>query len=108
YSGPARALGNTIATPNLPGLPVLPVVTVFPTVGTLNITATKTITPGAYNNITLTGNQTVTFSGPGVYVFNSIKNSGSTNTFLFDFKNSTGNFYIYVYGDVDLNKSNVD
>ncbi len=58
--------------------------------------------------MTLSGNQTVTFSGPGIYVFNSIKNTGSTNTFAFDFKNAPGNIQIYVYGDVDLNKSNID
>ncbi|MGL6266317.1 MAG: hypothetical protein ACRC2O_00265, partial [Chitinophagaceae bacterium] len=59
-----------------------------------NITGTQTLTPattpgtGMYNNMTLTGNRTVTFSGVGTYYINSIKNSGNSNTFVFDFKNA--------------------
>ena len=87
YTGPTPGMGNVIGTPGLPALPVMPVITVFPPAGTMNITATQKITPGAYNNMTLSGNQTVTFSGPGVYVFKSIKNTGLLiNNFNFDFK----------------------
>ena len=55
-------------------------------------------------SLTLVGGQTVTFSGPGVYVFKSIKNTGiPINNFKFDFANKAGTIKIYVYGDVDVN-----
>src|SRR5262249_51860530 len=75
-----------------------------------NITSTQTITPGSYGDITLGGNQTVTFSGTGTYVFNTIKNTGAVNTFVFDFQNKStpATFTIYVYGDVDLNQIHVN
>ena len=105
YSGPVPSGGNIIGTPALPVLPDMPAITNFPAVGSLNISNNISITPGAYGNVTLGGNKTLTFSGPGVYVFNSIKNSGTTNNFVFDFQNTTtGTFKIYVYGDVDVNK----
>ncbi|HEY2349756.1 MAG TPA: S8 family serine peptidase, partial [Puia sp.] len=108
YSGPAPTLGNVTGNPSLPTLPSMPSVTTFPVAGTANITATKTITPGAYNTMTLSGKQTITFSGPGIYIFNSIKNTGNTNIFLFDFKKLPGDIKIYVYGDIDLNDCGVD
>ncbi len=105
YSGPAPAGGLVKGPPSLPVLPAMPAITNFPAGGVTNITSTKTITPGSYNNITLTGNKTLTLSGTGVYVFNSIKNSGSCNNFVFDFKNDpTGTIKIYVHGDVEFNK----
>ncbi|HLX93537.1 MAG TPA: MBG domain-containing protein, partial [Puia sp.] len=106
YSGPAPSKGNVTGTPSLPIMPVLPSITTFPAKGTTNITTTTTLQPNqSYGNMTLTGNSTVTFSGPGVYTFASIQNSGNTNSFVFDFKNAaSGNFYIYIYGDVNLNK----
>ncbi len=105
YSGPTPVGGNVTGTPNLPGLPAMPVVTSFPSVGSTAITTTKTITQGSYGSVTLSGNKTLTISGTGVYVFKSIKNSGSSNNFVFDFKNDpTGTIIMYVYGDVDLNK----
>jgi len=105
YSGPAPAGGNITAPLNLPAPPALPVITVFPASGTTNITATKTISPGAYGDVALNGNKTLTLSGTGVYVFKSIKNSGTTNEFVFDFKNeATGTIKIYIEGDVELNK----
>src|SRR6185369_7279716 len=76
--------------------------------GATNITNTATITPGNYGNVTLGGNKTLTLNGPGVYVFNSIKNTGNTNSFIFNFQNNaTGKFFLYIHGDVDLNKSDV-
>ena len=108
YTGPAPVGGNITGTPILPGMPALPAITNFPPAGTVNITGSQTITPGAFNKVTLTGNKTLTFSGPGIYIFNSIKNSGATNSFVFDFKgNTTGVFRLYIYGDVDLNKAKV-
>jgi hypothetical protein len=104
YTGPAPAGGNVIGLAPLPILPVMPAITNFPAAGNVNINATKTIVPGSYGDISLNGGQTITFSGPGIYVFKSIKNSGlQINTFNFDFKNSGGTIKIYVYGDVDVN-----
>jgi hypothetical protein len=107
YSGPTPAGGNVTAAPSLPTLPTMPAISNFPDYGTTDITSTTPIIPGAYRNLTLGGNKTITLSGPGVYTFKSIKNSGNTNSFVFDFQNSsTGTFIIYVHGDVDLNKVN--
>ena len=105
YTGPTPAGGNFSVLATLPVLPVMPTITNFPAAGTTNIISTKTITPGSYGNVNLLGGQTLTFSGPGVYVFKSIKNSGILiNNFNFDFANSaSGTFRIYVYGDVDVN-----
>jgi hypothetical protein len=109
YSGPAPTLGVVKGTPVFPVLPVLPAATIFPAAGTVNITNTGIILPGAYNNLTLNGGKTITFSGPGVYVFNTIKNTGSVNNFVFDFKNNTsGTIKIYVHGDIDMNIMNID
>lgn len=105
YSGPSIGARNVTGTPNIPGLPQMPPVTNFPVAGTVSITNTKTLTPGVYGDIILTGNKTLTFSGVGTYVFKSIKNSGTTNDFVYDFKNAaSGNMVIYIHGDVDLNK----
>lgn len=107
YTGPAPAGGNIVGVPAIPTLPALPVITTFPAAGTTNITTTQTLSPGNYKNITLSGNKTITFNGPGVYVFSTIQCSGSSNNFVFNFQNSsTGNFYIYVHGNADLGKSN--
>ena len=103
YSGPTPAGGNVTGTPTLPTLPALPPVTTFPAYGTTNITTTQTINPGSYQNMTLTGGKTLTLNGPGVYVFKSISNSGSTNNIVFNFQNTnTGNFYIYIASDVNM------
>src|SRR6185312_12411433 len=106
YSGPTPAGGNIVGIPNLPVLPAMPLINIFPNAGSLNISSTQTITPGAYGSIALGNNKTITLSGTGIYVFKSIKNSGN-NSFVFDFKNDpTGTIKIYIYGDVDLNKVN--
>jgi hypothetical protein len=83
----------------------MPAITGFPDYGTLDITNTGTITPGAYRDIKLGGNKTITLSGPGTYVFRLVSNSGGTNDFKFDFKNATsGDFLLYFHEDVNLGK----
>lgn len=105
YTGPVPGGGNITGTPSLPTLPAMPAITVFPAFGSTNITTTQSINPGSYKDMLLSGNKTITLNGPGVYVFKSIKNSGSTNNFVFNFQNSaSGEFKIYVHGDVDLGK----
>lgn len=105
YSGPTPGGGRVIGTPSLPTLPAFPAEITFPAYGTTNITGNTTLTPGSYGVMTLGGNKTVTLNGPGVYVFRSIRNTGNTNSFMFNFQNSTsGNFLIYVHEDVDLGK----
>ena len=55
YFGPSPSGGNIMGTPTLPQLPSLPDISSFPAAGKTNISSTKTITPGAYGNITLRG-----------------------------------------------------
>lgn len=114
YSGPVPGGGDSIGTPNLPTLPVMPVIRTFSDTlpGSPNITNTQTIYPagvngstGIFGNVFLGGNKTLTLKGPGVYVFKSIKNTGTSNNFVFDFNNNPNDtFKIYVWGDVDLGK----
>ena len=107
YTGPTPAGGNITGTPTLPVFPALPPVINFPSYNSNDITKTKTITPGSYGEIELSGNQTVTLKGTGVYVFKEIENK-NTNSFIFDFQNNpTGTFKIYVHRNVDLNKVSV-
>ena len=104
YSGPKPGGQEYKKTPDLPALPQLPSVTNFSSTTTNDVTYTKTIVPGSYRNMKLTGNQTVTFSGPGDYYFKSIHNKNSNNL-QFDFKGTaTGNIRIFVQDDVDLDK----
>ncbi|MFM7080316.1 MAG: hypothetical protein ACKOYC_11075, partial [Bacteroidota bacterium] len=106
YTGPTPTGGVINAVPVIPALPSLPTPTIIPPAGTQNITANTTITPGAYGNVTLGGNRTITLSGPGDYIFNSINNSGTSNIFRFDFQNNpNGVFRIFVKGNAFLNKS---
>ena len=105
YTGPTPGGGNVTGTPTLPTLPQMPAITSFQAYGSTNVTSTQTLSPGTYCSMTLSGNKTVTFSGPGIYVFKSIKNTGSNNSFVFNFNNSaTGTIKIYVHGDIDLGK----
>jgi hypothetical protein len=104
YLGPTPGGGNITGTPNLPVLPAMPDITSFPAAGQINIYSSKTLTPGAYGNISIGNNQTIRLSGTGIYIFKTIKSFGDNN-FIFDFKNDpSGTIKIYVYGDVDLNK----
>ena len=90
-------------TPTLPILPqAMPVITNFPAAGTTNITSGG-ISPNSYGNLTIGGNTTVTLNGPGIYVFKSITATGPNSQLVFNFNSTaTGNFLIYVYGDVLL------
>ncbi|MDH4298146.1 MAG: hypothetical protein OEV74_17850, partial [Cyclobacteriaceae bacterium] len=96
YTGPAPQGGNIVGPPTLPVYPALPSIKTFAAPGTgADITKTVKIAPGAYSNIKLSGNQSLTFDGAGVYVVNEIANKNS-NTFVFDFKNnSTGTFVLH-------------
>ena len=71
YSGPTPTNGVTNAV-SYPTLPVYPDAIVFPAAGATNITNTQTISPGNYGNVSFGNNKTLTFNGPGIYVFNSI------------------------------------
>jgi hypothetical protein len=115
YSGPTPTItpgsakvvqvDAALLTSYFPVLPSMPAKIPIDHVGTTNITAGGSITPGYYGDMQLSGSQALTFSGPGVYVFNSIKNSSSTNSFVFDFNNVKDNFIILVKGDVDIGKN---
>ncbi len=109
YSGPAIGARNVTGIPSLPGLPQMPPVTGFSPFPQLpDINSTRSITPGAYDDIKLSGNKTLTFSGTGIYTFDQINNTGGTNNFVFDFQNNTtGVFKIYVHNNVSLGKINV-
>ena len=109
-SGTYKLGSATIASagsPTFPVLPSMPAITTFPSTGTSdNIIATRIITPGYYGNLSISGNSIVTLNGPGVYVFKSIKTSGPNNSIVYNFNSTTsGNFLIYVVGDVNLNKT---
>ncbi|MDQ2862373.1 MAG: hypothetical protein M3R50_01770, partial [Bacteroidota bacterium] len=106
YSGPGPANGIDSVAPVFPTMPVMPPTTAFPAAGATNITSTQSIVPGSYGNMNLSAQQAIAFSGPGIYVFNSITNL-TNDTFKFDFQNNiTGSIRIYVVGNVDLNSIN--
>jgi len=106
YTGPVPAGGNVTGSPTIPTMPVMPAITSFPNYGDTNITNTRTITPGAYKDVILGSNSTLTLSGPGTYIFKSLTTNGPNSQIAFDFKNTaSGNFFIYVYSDVILNKN---
>ena len=105
YSGPAPLGGRYVEKPSIPIFPSMPAINVFPASGSTSINNTKIITPGIYGKMALSGSKKITFSGVGTYVFSEIINSGSTNTFVFDFKGqSQGLIQIYVHGNINLNK----
>lgn len=89
YAGPVPSAGvvNTVAIPELPAMPGN---TPFDSeAGTINITATQTITPGVYKKLALNGNKTLTFDGPGNYIFDEVDNGSTANKLVFDFKNTS-------------------
>jgi hypothetical protein len=89
YSGPVPS-GGIVNVFTIPELPLMPNNTPFDNqAGTTNITTTQTISPGAYNKLALTGNKTLTFNGPGNYIFSEVDNGTSANKLVFDFKNTT-------------------
>ena len=69
-------------------------------VGTTNITGYTNISPGKYRKLALTGNKTLTFNGPGNYIFNEVDNGVTSNKLVFDFKNTTtGAINIFIIKD---------
>ena len=109
YTGPTPTITPIKNNPVFPPTPTLPVFYNLPSVNNnVNIKNSGRIDPGSYNSLALTGGKTDTFSRPGVYIFNFIKNSGNTNNLVFNFNNdATGTFKFYVIGDVDLYKVNI-
>ena len=109
YKGPLPQGGEVQSSIPFNSLPDFPPVTNFATAGSKVINSTQTIIPGAYGSLSLNGDHTITFSGPGDYIFSDIQNSGYLNTLVFDFQNtSTGNIRILIHGDVELGKIKVD
>lgn len=108
YSGPAPT-GGIINTLTFPVLPSMPNNTAFDNqAGTTNITTTKTITPGKYKKLSLNGNKTITFDGPGNYIFNEVDNGVSSNKLVFDFKNTTtGAINIFIIKDAKWGRLSV-
>src|SRR4030095_15516099 len=117
YSGPTPSIlpiGNSpviLPQPTLPA-PKPDLLTNPAYNSTTNITTTADVYPidgiadhGVYNNVTFSGNKTLTLRGPGIYVFNNMLMTGNSNKIVFDFQgSSTGKFYVYIKGNADLGK----
>ena len=108
YTGPVPS-GGVGTNFTLPVMPSMPNNTPFDNpVGTTNITNTQTISPGIFGKLALTGNKTITFNGPGNYIFYEIDNGTTSNKFIFDLKNtSTGTINLFIIKDVNLGKLSV-
>ena len=108
YSGPVPT-GGVGTNFTLPVMPSMPNNTPFDNQGgTINITNTQTISPGIFRKLALTGNKTITFDGPGNYIFYEIDNGTTSNKFIFDLKNtSTGTINLFIIKDVNLGKLSV-
>ena len=105
YTGPAPTGGLMYGAPQLPILPDMPAITSFPAAGSSPVNTTKTIFPGSvWGDVALSGNKILTLKGAGEYVLKSIKNTGTSNDFVFDFNGEPGTIRIYVHDDVDLGK----
>ena len=107
YVGPVPG-GGTNNTVVFPTLPIMPGITPFDNqVGTLDIKSTRVLSPGAYRKLELKENQTITFNGPGNYIFEEVKNSGSNNV-IFDLKNTTqGTINIFIRYEAQWGKITV-
>src|SRR5262249_29415446 len=69
-------------------------------IGTTVVNNTQTLAPGVYKTLALTGSKTITFGGPGNYIFQQVDNGTTTNKFIFDFQGTTGaTINIYVIKD---------
>ncbi|ULQ50670.1 T9SS type A sorting domain-containing protein [Flavihumibacter fluvii] len=102
YVGPASAT-KALLTDQLPQLPAMPTNTPI-TPNTTKINSTTSKGPGTYGDVTLSGNRTLTLTGPGTYIFNSFT-LNNTNQIIFDFGGTTsGKFNIYVKGTMMLDK----
>ncbi|HMG93503.1 MAG TPA: polymer-forming cytoskeletal protein, partial [Chryseolinea sp.] len=108
YVGPAPGLGEFKLLPTLPDYPGLPHIATFLDYKSTaaDISKTTAIDPVPHNSIKLSGNQTLTFKGPGTYTINSIDNKNG-NTFVFDFKNLAGDIYLHVHNNVNLGKLDI-
>jgi len=107
YVGPAPTAINIITPPQTPILPSLTkttINTVLYPLNTTNITGNFSQGPGNYGNINFSGNKSMTLNEPGVYVFNSIKMTGNSNTLVFNFNNKPGLYLVYVKNNADFGK----
>jgi hypothetical protein len=109
YVGPQPGQGNVEGDPALPIFPDLPLIAPFEPYDdqAQDITKTATITHGPHPAIKLSGNQILTFKGPGIYTINYIDNKNS-NTFLFDFDGKPGNIVLHIHNNATLAKLNVN
>ena len=100
YSGPVPS-GGVVNVFTIPELPLMPNNTPFDNqAGTTNIVTTQTISPGSFKKLALTGNKTLTFNGPGNYIFLEVDNASTANKLVFDFKNTTsGTINIFIIKD---------
>ena len=116
-SGPTPSILPIGTSPVIPPQPTLPepkpdLLTNPIYNSTTNFTTTADAYPidgiaghGVYNNVTFSGNKTLTLRGPGIYVFNSMSMTGNSNKIVFDFQNSPrGKFYVYIKQNADLGK----
>jgi len=106
YSGPTPSILPITNSFTLPTMPVMPDNSPFDGNVATNVASniitnpTTSLAPGVYRKIALTGNKTLTFSGPGNYIFYEVDNGTTTNNFVFDFKTSTrGTINIFVIKD---------
>ncbi len=107
YVGPSPGMGEFKQPPSLPSYPSLPPIANFDPHGSApDITKTAEIEQGPHNSIKLSGNQILTFKGPGTYRINSIDNKNA-NTFVFDFKNLPGDIRLHVHNNANLAKLDV-
>ncbi len=108
YNGPVPGGGELLAPVSFNTLPAFPPILNFPAASNIRIANSRIISPGSYGSVALKGGKSITFDGPGDYIFQDISNGGSYNTFVFDFKNqASGNIRLLVHGDVDLGKIEV-
>ena len=77
-------------------------------IGTTNITGTQTIHLENFAKLSLSANKTITFNGPGNYIFYEVDNALNTNKLVFDFKNTTtGTINIFIIKDAKWGRLSV-
>ncbi len=96
FEGPTPTGGIT-NTFTLPGLPVMPNNTPFDNLaGNADIKKGGKIKPGAYGKLDINNKKTITFDGPGNYIFTEVEMKDK-NMLIFDFKGvAEGTINIYV------------
>ncbi len=114
YTGPSPSAGfsNTLSFPVSPAMPNN---TPFDSkIGTETVNNTRVLIPGMYKKLALNGNKTITFDGPGTYIFEEVDNVTSTNRFIFDLKGTNnGTISIFViknarWGKISVKMANGD